>query len=88
MIVNYTAGFRKKFKKRIYFDAKLVKQFELRLGMFCGGENIEVLKIHELAGRLKGHFAFSVTGDIRVIFQKVSEEEIILVDIGSHNQVY
>lgn len=56
--------------------------------MFKNGENLELLKIHELKGDLDGYFAFSVTGDIRAIFQKISEEEIILVDIGSHNQVY
>jgi len=37
---------------------------------------------------MKGFYAFSITGDIRVIYQKISDEEIILVDIGSHNQVY
>lgn len=88
MKIGYTSSFRKRFKKRVEFNNKLAKQFKLRLEMLKNGENLDVLRVHELRGELKGHFAFSVTGDIRVIFQKVSEAEIILVDIGSHNQVY
>ncbi len=88
MIIGYSSGFRKRFKKRILPNIKLVSQFKSRLNMFKKGENLDLLRVHELSGNLKGHYAFSLTGDIRVIFQKISEEEIILVDIGSHNQVY
>lgn len=87
MKIIFSKKFVKAFKKRVEKDSKLLKQFNGRLRDF-ETKNHDLLRIHELTGRMNGYFAFSVTGDIRVIFQKISEEEIILVDIGSHNQVY
>lgn len=37
---------------------------------------------------MREFWAFSVTGDIRVIYRMLSEDEAELFDIGSHNQVY
>ncbi|MBN2307089.1 type II toxin-antitoxin system mRNA interferase toxin, RelE/StbE family [Candidatus Peregrinibacteria bacterium] len=47
----------------------------------------ESLKIHPLHGKLKDYYAFSLTYDLRVVFQKKSNF-IILVNIGSHEEVY
>lgn len=42
---------------------------------------------HALTGKLTGKRAFSVAGDIRVIYVEL-EDAIVFLDIGSHNQVY
>ena len=63
-------------------------RFQERIDLLQIDSSDETLRIHELTGKMKGYFAFSITGDIRVIFQKISEDEIILIDIGTHNQVY
>lgn len=47
------------------------------------------LKNHALKGKLKGKRAFSVTGDIRVIFEEIDGYVLVLMlDIGTHNKVY
>ncbi len=49
------------------------------------------LKTHKLSGNLLGLFACSCGYDCRIIFsiQKEKEKEIILlIDIGTHNEVY
>jgi mRNA-degrading endonuclease YafQ of YafQ-DinJ toxin-antitoxin module len=46
------------------------------------------LRTHKLTGRLEGLWAFSVTYDCRVIFKFLDEDEILLVDIGGHDEVY
>ena len=47
------------------------------------------LKHHQLGGNLKGIRAISVTYDYRITFTlRVTEKEIILLDVGSHDEVY
>lgn len=79
--------FDKNFSKRIAKDAKLAAQFEDRLALFLGGVRGTPLNDHALTGHLAGKRAFSVSGDIRVVYAE-TDEAIIFVDIGTHNQVY
>lgn len=51
------------------------------------------LKTHKLSGNLFGMFACSCGYDCRIIFSIVvnkssKEEEIILIDLGTHDEVY
>ena len=47
------------------------------------------LKNHPLLGKLEGARAFSVTGDVRIIFKEYEKYIlVIMLDIGTHNQVY
>ena len=79
--------FEKNFKSRIAPNNKLAKQFELRLSLFMQGVRDYPLDDHALIGTMKGLRAFSVGGDIRVVYRETSEYYEFL-DIGSHNQVY
>lgn len=47
-----------------------------------------LLKMHSLHGILEGCYAFSLSGDLRVVFQWVNKNHIVLIKIGTHNQVY
>ena len=47
------------------------------------------LKLHSLGGKLEGIFAVSITHSYRLTLTlKITEKEIILLDIGSHDNVY
>ena len=47
------------------------------------------LKYHRLSGKLKGFQAVSVTFRYRIILTLgIADNEIILLDIGSHDEVY
>jgi len=46
------------------------------------------LRTHKLTGKLDGLWAFSVSYDCRVIFKFLSKKEILLIDIGGHDEVY
>ena len=47
------------------------------------------LKYHLLSGKLKGFQAVSVTYGYRIVLTlEVTDKEIILLDIGSHDEVY
>ena len=79
--------FEKHFKQRIGPNEKLRNQFKERLTLFVAGELDYPLHDHALTGKLAGKRAFSVAGDIRVIYVEL-EDTIVFLDIGSHNQVY
>lgn len=47
------------------------------------------LKYHYLGGKYKGIQAISITGSFRITMTvMVTDKEIILLDIGSHDKVY
>lgn len=79
--------FEKHFKQRIRPNEKLVSQFTERLALFITGNLGYPLNDHALAGKLSGRRAFSIAGDIRVIYVEL-EDMIVFLDIGSHSQVY
>ena len=87
MQIKYHKNFQKSFKKRIAPYPKLVAQFQKHLTLFIENPENPTLKDHKLVGQKLNLRAFSVTGDIRVVYKKV-KDELWLFDIGSHNQVY
>ena len=47
------------------------------------------LELHALSGKLAGCYAVSLTYSYRITLTlMVTEKEIILLDIGSHNELY
>jgi addiction module RelE/StbE family toxin len=87
MRIKYTQNFLKNYKKRIANNKTLDKQFQERLKLFLLNQRNPLLKTHKLIGAKKNLSAFSVTGDVRVVYYQHGEI-IFLIDIGIHNQVY
>ncbi len=85
--VEYHSHFLKSYKKRIHPNPQLTKQFAARLELFFTNRQNRILKDHPLSGRLAGKRAFSISGDIRVIYKEL-DDVILLLDVGTHNQVY
>lgn len=85
--IDKNKTFKKHYKARIAPNPKLVKQFDERVGVFALGKRDRPLDDHPLGGDKLGLRAFSVKGDIRVVYKETTEAYIFL-DIGSHNQVY
>lgn len=89
-IIQRTRGFEKSFGR---LNVKTQKLFIKKLGIFIDDEHASSLKTHKLKGKLGNEYAFSVTDDIRAIYEKLSQKgkEILIfkfVDIGGHNKVY
>lgn len=87
MKIKYHKDFLKNYKKRIKPYPKLATQFTRQLNKFIENPKDPSLRNHKLIGKMKSFRAFSVTGDIRIVYVIVNNE-IWLYDIGSHNQVY
>ena len=85
MKIFFTAGFAKKFSK---MPVGIQRQFEERVEIFRADSGNPVLKAHPLKGNLAGLRAFSVSGDYRVIYRLLDSNNVELVSIGKHSQVY
>ena len=83
----FTKDFKKAYAKRISHNKNLTTRFENRYDLFVEEPTNPVLKDHVLSGKLKGYKAFSITGDIRVVYY-IHNDTAYFVDIGTHNQVY
>jgi mRNA-degrading endonuclease YafQ of YafQ-DinJ toxin-antitoxin module len=57
------------------------------LRRFVADPRDPILRTHKLKGKLAGYWAFSVAGNVRVVF-RWEGDEAILVDLGSHDDVY
>ena len=87
MKIKYHKDFLKSYKKRIKPYPKLASQFTSQLNKFINNPKDPSLRDHKLIGKKKSFRAFSVTGDIRIVYI-ITDNEIWLYDVGSHNQVY
>ncbi len=87
MRIKYHKNFIKNYRKRISSNPKLVSKFQKQLDIFLINPQNPILRNHKLIGKLSSYNSFSLTGDIRVIYQ-IEEDAILLFDIGTHNQVY
>jgi len=56
--------------------------------LFNNNMNHPSLRLHKLSGTLKGHWAFSIEYDLRIIFRYTDDGNILFIDIRNHNQVY
>lgn len=88
MFVEFHPNFKKSYQKRIKNHPKLEKRFKQRFDLFRKNSSDPTLKNHKLIGSKNEYMSFSITGDIRVIYLKLSPNKILFLDIGSHNQVY
>ncbi|OGE25320.1 hypothetical protein A3C26_00630 [Candidatus Daviesbacteria bacterium RIFCSPHIGHO2_02_FULL_39_12] len=87
MQIVYRKQFAKHLKQRIKPFPSLYKKFKERVELFVQSPDNPMLQDHQLKGEIIRFRAFSVTGDIRIIYQK-EKDYIYFVDIGTHNQVY
>lgn len=87
MKVEFERVFIKLFRKRLGHSPQIKKRFEERLHMFRQNPANPLLSDHALKGAKLGQRAFSITGDIRVIYV-IHGEVAYFFDIGTHNQVY
>ena len=87
MEVKYHKNFVKNYKSRYQGNDKIKTQFQKRLKLFIENPDNPILKNHILKGEKILLKAFSITGDVRVVYME-KDNVAYFLDIGTHNQVY
>jgi mRNA-degrading endonuclease YafQ of YafQ-DinJ toxin-antitoxin module len=82
--------FRKIYKKWSLQHPELKALFAKKIVLFEEDPFHPSLKTHTLGGVLKGLWSFRITYEHRLVFYFIDESRthVVLVDIGSHEEVY
>jgi mRNA interferase YafQ len=93
MILITDERFKRSFKRLLKKNPQLQDKILAVLELLGNDPFTPSLKSHKLTGQLQGLWSCSVTYDCRIIFafkkDSVTEENlIVLIDIGSHDEVY
>ncbi|MCX5896283.1 MAG: type II toxin-antitoxin system mRNA interferase toxin, RelE/StbE family [Proteobacteria bacterium] len=86
--ITWDEGFKKIYKKKVSNNQDLKKKFWDTLKLFTKNPFNQKLKTHKLRGKLEGLWALSITYDCRLIFKFIKKDEVLLIDIGGHDEVY
>lgn len=93
MKIVWSSGFKRSFKKIVKKNPQLKERITEVIILLAEDPFIPSLKSHKLGGNLAGLWSRSVAYDCRIIFSFSDDEEILeifilLVNIGSHDDVY
>jgi mRNA-degrading endonuclease YafQ of YafQ-DinJ toxin-antitoxin module len=87
--IIYTKNYNKRASKFIRKHPELLGQYEKTLKLLELNPNHPSLRLHELKGKLKGLHSVSINVSYRITLEfLISDDAIILVDVGSHDRVY
>ena len=81
-------SFRKSLSVRIHVSSNLYDRVVERIKLFSINPSNPILVDHQLRGEMKKYRSFSITKDVRIIYQIINDQAVKLVDIGTHSQVY
>ncbi|WP_414619119.1 type II toxin-antitoxin system YafQ family toxin [Calothrix sp. CCY 0018] len=89
----WSAGFVRKFKRLAKKNPQLRIQIEKTLELLTEDPFNSSLRTHKLKGDLGGVWSCSVDYDNRILFEFIinpdsGEEDIFLLTLGSHDDVY
>ncbi len=86
--ITWDQGFKRMYKKKVKNNEELKEKFWDAMKLFSKEPFHPRLRTHKLSGKLEGLWAFSVSYDCRVVFEFINKNEILLIDIGGHDEVY
>jgi len=46
-----------------------------------------MIDLSGVRGQLAGLWAFSIDDDCRIVFEFIDEDQVLLIDVGSHDEV-
>ena len=85
--IHWGSSFKRAFKKRV--AGKPPEEiFANQLKIFVNDPFDSRVKTHKLSGKLEGLWSFSVSYNCRVVFKFLPGNTVLLIDIGSHDEVY
>lgn len=87
MTIRLSSQFDSKFRKLLRRQPSLEISMQTALTLLMEDLKAPSLKAHKLSGKLKNQWAFWLTYKLRVVFKRKGDT-IILINIGTHDEVY
>lgn len=69
-------------------NLQLLEEINWRIKLFAINSNDTRLGNHALIKKMKGKFAFSITGDIRIVYKWLGKNTVRFLAVGGHKKVY
>ncbi len=86
--VEYDVRYLNDLKQLVRKQPELVEEINLRAQWFKKNPEDTRLNNHDLKKKMKSKWAFSITGDIRIIYKWLGKNKVRLLAIGGHEKVY
>jgi addiction module RelE/StbE family toxin len=91
--ITFDTSFKRAYKALLRKRPTLQPKVEAVLHLLSSDPFEPSLQTHKLKGQLAGSWACTVEYDCRIVFDFVKQpqadtDEILLIDIGSHDEVY
>ncbi|EKE04961.1 MAG: hypothetical protein ACD_19C00427G0008 [uncultured bacterium] len=86
--IQLDGSFHVSYKQLVEDYPSLTQEIEKRINWFRKNPDDSRLQNHALRKRMKGKFAFSITGDIRIVYEWLGKSTVRFLVIGGHKKVY
>ena len=86
--IETTGKFVQQFNELRFEDPELEAEINKRIHWFQKNPRDTRLKDHRLSKRMAGKRAFSITSDVRLVYECLSETSVRFLAIGGHKRVY
>ena len=80
--IHVSSRFKRSFKK---IPDLIKKDIESQIEIFLKHPFHQRLKTHKLHGKLDSYYSFYLRDGFRVLFDFISENIVLLINIGSHD---
>ena len=85
----FTESYRKKEKRFIKKHPDLKDRYKKTLSLLMDNPHHPSLRLHKFQGKFGRYYSASISMNYRIILDLIiTDKEIILLDIGSHDEVY
>ena len=87
--IIYTDSYINKAKRFVKKHPELITQYEKTLKILENNPNHPSLRLHRLKGKLKDLHSISINISYRITLEfYLKDKEIVLVNVGHHDEVY
>ena len=85
----YPESYIKRSKKFLRKHPEVHNQYRKTLELLELNPRHPSLRLHELTGRLQGLSSVSINMSYRIVLElEIKDKEIVLINVGSHDQIY
>lgn len=87
--LNYPDSYIKRARKFLLKHPEIHNQYKKTLQLLELDPYHPSLRLHSLEGRLKGLSSISINMSYRIVLElEIQDKEVVLINIGNHDQVY
>lgn len=87
--ILFTESYQKKAKKFLDKHPEITNQYVKALKLLSINVDHPSLRLHKLSGRFTGLSSISINLSYRIIIHFIiKNNQIVLIDVGSHDEVY